>query len=78
VFKSLLDDNTDHDALIFALLETKDQPDPKHPDRFIKINAKSNVYKAWGSYLRNPVYQWARETSTAQLGLNKHVHDIPG
>jgi phosphatidylserine/phosphatidylglycerophosphate/cardiolipin synthase-like enzyme len=76
VFKSLLDDNTDHDALIFALLESKDQPDPKHPDRFIKINAKNNVYKAWGSYLRNPVYQWARETSTAQLGLNKHVHYI--
>jgi phosphatidylserine/phosphatidylglycerophosphate/cardiolipin synthase-like enzyme len=76
VFKSLLDDNTDHDALIFALLETKDQPDKRHPDQFITINAKNNVYKAWGSYLRGPVYEWARETSTAQLGLNKHVHYI--
>lgn len=76
VFKSLLDDNTDHDALIFALLETKDQPDPAHPDRFIKINARNNVYKAWGGYLRSPVYQWARETSTAQLGLNKHVRYV--
>jgi phosphatidylserine/phosphatidylglycerophosphate/cardiolipin synthase-like enzyme len=76
VFKKLLADNTDHDALIFALLETKDQPDKKHPDQFITINANNNVYKAWGSYLNNAVYQWARETSTAQLGLNKHVHYI--
>jgi phosphatidylserine/phosphatidylglycerophosphate/cardiolipin synthase-like enzyme len=76
VFKELLDDNTDHDALIFALLEKKDEPDPRKPDEFIRINAKNNVYKAWGSYIRNPVYQWARETTTGLLGLSTHVHYI--
>src|SRR4029079_1868538 len=33
----------------------------------------NNVYKAWGSYLRDPVYQWTRETNAGLLGLNHHV-----
>src|ERR1700742_1538137 len=65
--------NTSHNALIFALLERKDQPDPKHPDKFIAINASNNVYKASGSYLRDPVYQWTRETNSGALGLSTHV-----
>jgi phosphatidylserine/phosphatidylglycerophosphate/cardiolipin synthase-like enzyme len=75
-FKSLLAENTDHNALIFALLERKDQPDPRSKKQFITINAANNVYKAWGSYLRDPVYQWARETNTGALGLSTHVHYI--
>jgi phosphatidylserine/phosphatidylglycerophosphate/cardiolipin synthase-like enzyme len=34
------------------------------------------VYKAWGSYLRDPVYQWTRETNSGALGLSTHVHYI--
>lgn len=75
-FKALLTDNTNHDALIFALLERKDQPDPRSKAPFVVINAANNVYKAWGSFMRNPVYQWARETTTGGLGLSTHVHYI--
>lgn len=72
-FKELLKDNTAQNALVFLLLERRDRPDPDHPTAFVKINASNNVYMAWGSYLRNPVYQWAKETNAGLLGLNRHV-----
>jgi phosphatidylserine/phosphatidylglycerophosphate/cardiolipin synthase-like enzyme len=72
-FKNLLKDNTTQNAIVFMLLETRDQPDPQHPTAFVKINASNNVYEAWGSYLDNPVYQWVKETNASLLGLNQHV-----
>jgi phosphatidylserine/phosphatidylglycerophosphate/cardiolipin synthase-like enzyme len=72
-FKDLLKDNTPLNALVFLLLEKRDRPDPAHPTAFVKINASNNVYQAWGSFLRNPVYQWAKETNAGLLGLNQHV-----
>jgi len=76
VFKGLLQDNTDQDALIFMLLEKKDVPNPRAKTAFVWINASNNVYKAWGSFIRDPVYQWAKETSAGLLGLNQHVSFI--
>jgi len=75
-FKALLKDNTAQGSLVFMLLEKKDRPDPDNPTAFVRINASNNVYKAWGAFLRNPVYQWARETNAGLLGLNKHVSYI--
>ena len=72
-FKALLSDNTTQNAIVFMLLEKQDKPDPNHPTAFVRVNASNNVYQAWGSYLENPVYQWARETNAALLGLNSHV-----
>jgi phosphatidylserine/phosphatidylglycerophosphate/cardiolipin synthase-like enzyme len=72
-FKDLLQDNTPQNALVFMMLESRDRPDPAHPTAFVKINASNNVYQAWGSYLQNPVYQWAKETNARMLGLNTHV-----
>jgi phosphatidylserine/phosphatidylglycerophosphate/cardiolipin synthase-like enzyme len=72
-FKDLLKDNTSQSAIVFMLLEQRDEPDPAHPTAFVKINASNNVYEAWGSYLENPVYQWAKETNAALLGLDSHV-----
>jgi phosphatidylserine/phosphatidylglycerophosphate/cardiolipin synthase-like enzyme len=40
------------------------------------INARNNVYKAWGSYMDDPVYQWVRETNAKQLQINQHVSYI--
>jgi len=31
------------------------------------------VYEAWGSYIKDPLYQWARDTNSRALGLNTHV-----
>ncbi len=76
VFKDVLRDNTPRDHLVFMLLEKKDAPRPGSTASFVRINASNNVYKAWGSFLRSPVYQWALETNALQLGLNKHVSYI--
>jgi phosphatidylserine/phosphatidylglycerophosphate/cardiolipin synthase-like enzyme len=75
-FKALLRDNTDQNPLVFVLLEKRDRPDRKNPAAFVAVNASNNVYKAWGSFLENPVYQWARETNAGLLGLNHHVSYI--
>jgi phosphatidylserine/phosphatidylglycerophosphate/cardiolipin synthase-like enzyme len=75
-FKRLLSDNTPLDQIVFLLLEKKDVPDPRSTTAFVRINASNNVYKAWGSFLRDPVYQWARETNAGLLGLNRHVSYI--
>lgn len=73
VFKDLLKDNTAQSHLVFMLLEKKDKPKPDSKTAFVVINATNNVYKAWGSFVRDPVYQWARETNAGMLGLNRHV-----
>ena len=72
-FKVLLRDNTPESHLAFFLLERRDVPDPQSAEPFINLNSRNNVYEAWGSYLREPLHQWARETYTKALGLNKHV-----
>jgi phosphatidylserine/phosphatidylglycerophosphate/cardiolipin synthase-like enzyme len=72
-FKSVLVDNTPASAIVFMMLEKRDEPDPAHPTAFVKINAANNVYEAWGSYIDNPVYQWVKETNAFALGLATHV-----
>ncbi|MBA4095441.1 MAG: hypothetical protein C0484_01555 [Rhodospirillum sp.] len=76
VFKAQISDNTKQDHLAFFLLEKRDKPNPKSKKEFVALNAKNNVYKAWGSFLRNPLHQWAKETSARALGLNTHVSFI--
>jgi phosphatidylserine/phosphatidylglycerophosphate/cardiolipin synthase-like enzyme len=76
VFKELIKDNTAHDHLAFFLLEKQDKPNPRSKQPFINLNSRNNVYKAWGSFLREPLHQWVKETSAGILGLNKHVSFI--
>lgn len=73
IFKQLLVDNVDRGHLAFFLLEKRDKPDPRSTQPFIALDSRHNVYKAWGSFLREPLHQWAKETSAAKLGLNQHV-----
>lgn len=72
-FKAALQAHTKTSPITFLLLEKKDAATDKTKDTFVTINAANNVYKAWGSYIKNPVYQWARETNAGLIGLNKHV-----
>jgi phosphatidylserine/phosphatidylglycerophosphate/cardiolipin synthase-like enzyme len=74
--KSLLTSNTDRGHIVFLLLEKEDRPNPRSKQPFVVINASNNVYKAWGSYIEDPVYQWAKETNTRILELNHHVSYI--
>ncbi|WP_454644210.1 phospholipase D-like domain-containing protein [Bradyrhizobium liaoningense] len=76
VFKELFSDNTSASHIAFFLLEKEDKPNPRSKKAFVGLNAANNVYKAWGSYLRDPLYQWTRETNAKSLKLNKHVSYI--
>jgi phosphatidylserine/phosphatidylglycerophosphate/cardiolipin synthase-like enzyme len=73
VFKEFLDDNTQNDQVTFMLLEKKDKPNPRSKKPFIYIGAGNNVYKAWGSYIQDPLYQWTEETNTKIMQMNSHV-----
>jgi phosphatidylserine/phosphatidylglycerophosphate/cardiolipin synthase-like enzyme len=76
VFKELLKDNTEKDRIVFMLLEKKDVPNSRSKDTFIRLGAKNNVYQAYGSYLKDPLYQWTEEINTRFLKLNSHVSYI--
>src|SRR4051812_29845904 len=76
VFKDILKDNSTDSHISFFLLEKEDKPNPRAKKEFVGLNAVNNVYKAWGSFLREPLYQWAKETNAALLGLNQHVSYI--
>jgi phosphatidylserine/phosphatidylglycerophosphate/cardiolipin synthase-like enzyme len=82
LWKHQLQDNTDKSALTFLLLEKRDlPPKPKKGTKksttaktaWVSLNAKHNIYEAWGSYIQNPVYQWAKETNSKALALTKWV-----
>ena len=74
--KKRLLDNTGQSHVVFLLLEKKDAPRKNAKTPFVVINAQNNVYKAWGASLKDPLYQWVRETNARQLQLNKHVSYI--
>ncbi|HJU38080.1 MAG TPA: phospholipase D-like domain-containing protein [Tahibacter sp.] len=72
-FKAALKDHTADSAVTFMMLEKRDAPTAKNRDTFVFVNARQNVYKAWGAFLPEPLYQWARETNAQRLKLNQHV-----
>jgi phosphatidylserine/phosphatidylglycerophosphate/cardiolipin synthase-like enzyme len=72
-FKEQLLNNTSMSNIVFMLLEKQDAPNPRSKKEFVGLTAANNVYQAWGSFLDDPVYQWARETNNRKLQLNQHV-----
>jgi phosphatidylserine/phosphatidylglycerophosphate/cardiolipin synthase-like enzyme len=72
-FKNQLLDNTSQSCIVFLLLERRDRKNPRSQAPFVPLRASQNVYQAWGSYIKDAVYQWARETNAGILGLNRHV-----
>jgi phosphatidylserine/phosphatidylglycerophosphate/cardiolipin synthase-like enzyme len=76
LFKDRLVDNNPRNALTFFLLEREDKPDKDSPSTFVRLSAQNNAYTAFGSYLKEPLHQWAKETSAKILGLNQHVSFI--
>ncbi len=76
LFRNMLKDNTEKDRIVFMLLEKKDGPNPNSKDVFFKLGAWNNIYQAYGCYLKDPLYHWAKETNTRGLQLNHHVSYI--
>jgi phosphatidylserine/phosphatidylglycerophosphate/cardiolipin synthase-like enzyme len=75
-FKKLLKKNRKSSHIAFFLLEKEDKPNKRAKDPFVTLNASNNVYKAWGSFLREPLYQWTKEVNAQILQLNTHVSYI--
>lgn len=76
VFKDLLKDNTVDSHIGFFLLEKEDKANPRSKQEFVGLTAENNIYKAFGSFLPDTLYQWARETNAQKLQLNQHVSYI--
>jgi len=76
--KNKLLNNNFENAVVFMLLEKKDAPPAKskEKDTFVRLKAAQNVYEAYGSYIRDPLYQWTKEANTLHLKLNSHVKYI--
>jgi phosphatidylserine/phosphatidylglycerophosphate/cardiolipin synthase-like enzyme len=72
-FREKLRKNTSLSNLVFILEEKEDVKNPRSKEPFVKITAANNVYQAFGSFIDDPVYNWARETNTRKLELNQHV-----
>ena len=48
-FKDLLKDNKADGHIGFFLLEKEDKPNPRAKDPFVRLNAKNNIYAAFGT-----------------------------
>ena len=75
-FKDLLKDNEPDGHIGFFLLEKEDKPNPRAKDPFVRLTARNNIYQAFGSFIDEPLYQWAKETNARILQLNSHVSYI--
>jgi phosphatidylserine/phosphatidylglycerophosphate/cardiolipin synthase-like enzyme len=75
-FKTKLVEHTADSQIVFLLLEKEDAPNKTAKDPFVALNATNNVYQAFGAFLNEPAYQWARETNARKLELNQHVSYI--
>jgi phosphatidylserine/phosphatidylglycerophosphate/cardiolipin synthase-like enzyme len=75
-FKTALLDNVGTNAITFLLLERQDRPKANATTPFVPLRAANNVYQAWGAFLKDPVYQWTRETNANELGITHFVNYI--
>lgn len=57
----------------FLLLEKQDKATKKNEATFTPLTATNNVYQAFGSFIKDPLYEWTKETNMQQLGITKFV-----
>ncbi|WP_428659034.1 phospholipase D-like domain-containing protein [Runella sp.] len=73
LFKSKLLDHNSSSPIVFMLLEKEDKANPEKPDEFVPLKIDQNVYQAFGSYLKDDLNRWSKETNQGIAGLNGHV-----
>lgn len=61
--KDLLEKHSEKSPITFMMLEKEDKATKKNVSTFVKLNAKNNVYEAFGAYIKDPVYEWVSETN---------------
>jgi phosphatidylserine/phosphatidylglycerophosphate/cardiolipin synthase-like enzyme len=73
IFKTALADNDTRGPLVFVLLESEDKPNARAKDPYVRLNAKNNVYEAFGSEIDTPLGRWIVEINNFKTKLNAHV-----
>lgn len=74
IFKDkLLDNKPANSPLIYLLLEKEDKATTANASTFKKLTARHNVYTSFGSYLKDKLNQWSKETNQQITKLNGHV-----
>lgn len=71
--KDLLSKHNAESPINFLLLEKQDKANPRSKTRFLPLTATNNVYQAFGSFIKDPLYEWTKETNMQQLGITKFV-----
>lgn len=71
--RNALIQNDKNSAPTFLLLERQDEKNPSSNKPFVKLDTTNNVYEAWGSYLKDPLYKWTRETNLFKVGVATNV-----
>lgn len=69
LLREVLEAGDESSPVRFLMLERRQRAG----DSLVALDASRNIYQAWGSELRTPLGQWVAETTTRQLGLNRHV-----
>jgi phosphatidylserine/phosphatidylglycerophosphate/cardiolipin synthase-like enzyme len=67
--KNLLAKHTVDGPITFMMVEKKDVPNKRSKAAFFALNAKNNVYEAFGSYIKDPLYEWVKETNMKTMGI---------
>lgn len=68
--KDLLKDNNASSPITFMVLEKEDKATKKNQKTFVNLTAANNVYEAFGSYIKDPLYNWVKETNAQQMNMH--------
>lgn len=72
--RAVLEQGDEDSPLRFFLLEKRTLPTQSTSSpATVELDWRRNIYLAWGSELGTPLGQWVAETTTRELGLNRHV-----
>lgn len=65
--------HTSKESVIFMMLEKQDEANPRSKEDFVALSAKNNVYEAFGSYIKDPLYNWVAEKNMRIFKIASHV-----
>ncbi len=72
--RAVLEQGDEDSPLRFFLLEKRTlSTQSTSSAATVELDWRRNIYLAWGSELGTPLGQWVAETTTRELGLNRHV-----
>src|SRR5258708_2686851 len=74
--KDLLLKHSGNSPTTFMMLEKPDAANSRSKAAFVPLTVKNNVYQAFGSFLRDPLYNWVKESNTKIMQITAFVNYI--